>query len=89
MYGEEPLWISTGDFVGQLVTRARIRVKCVNLDDRHILGRVLHDFWIIHRLGRLRGVVIDILYLDVDLYERGQGHDALVGGVDRQPVVGG
>lgn len=89
MYGEEPLWISTCDSVRQLVIRARIWIGCLNVDHGYILGRIFHDFWIINWLWSLGCVVIDILHLDVDLYEWGKGHHTLIGGVDRQPVMGG
>lgn len=89
MYGEEPLWISTCDSVCQLVIRARIWIEGLNVDHGYILGRIFHDFWKIHWLWSLGCVVIDILHLDVDLYERGKGHNTLIGGVDCQPVMGG
>lgn len=64
-----------------------VGVEGVNLNDRDVFGRVLHDGWVVHRLGGVRRVVVHILHIDVDLYEGGERHHAAVAGIHRQPVV--
>lgn len=85
--GEKSLGVATGDLVGELVAGPGVRVHRLNLDDGHVLGRVLCNRRVVDRLRGLRRIVVDVLDRYVDLHEGREGHHAAVRGVHCQPVV--
>ena len=65
--GEEVLRVASSDAVTKASGRgAGVWVLSLNTYDGNILGRVLHDDWVVDRVRGQRGVVIDILYLKVE-----------------------
>lgn len=84
---EEALRVPAADLVAQSVAGAGVRVVRVDLDDGDVFGGIFHHRGIVNGFGGVRGIVVDVLHLDVDLHEGGEGHHAAVAGVHRQPVV--
>ena len=87
--GEKSLGVATGDLVRELVAGPGVRVHRLDLDDGHVLGRVLRHRRVVDGLCGLRRVVVDVLDLHVDLHEGREGHHATIRAVHSQPVVRG
>lgn len=85
--GKKSLWISTGYFIWEIITWFRVQVKCLDLDDRDVFGRVLRYRGIVHRLCCQWSIIIDILNLDVNLHKWRKWHNSLVCSIDCKPVM--
>lgn len=73
--------------VGQLPLGGRVGVRGLHLDDGPDRAQVLRDGREIHRLGELRGVVVDVQDVQEDVGPGGQRLRPQVGGVHGEPVV--
>ena len=75
--GEEVLRVAGSDAVTKSSGYgAGVWVLSLNTYDGNILGRVLHDDWVVDRVRGQRGVVIDILYLKVESMHMSQREKA-------------
>lgn len=84
--GKKILRIPACNPVCQFFIGTSVRILSLNLNDRHILGRVFHDDRIINRFRGQRGIVIHVLNFNVDLNSGIEWDHAPVCGIHCQPV---
>lgn len=87
--GEEVLWIPADNLVAEPVLASggrRVRVLGLDLDHGDVTGGVFADGWSIERLRRQRSIVVDVFHLNVDLNRSELRDDAVVTGVNCQPI---